>query len=82
MHAVRLASFITVSAAILLMALFTGPHVIVPFAMTDTEREILFSIRLPRVSVALLMGVALGASGAVQTTPQPLPRNAAPCCTR
>ncbi len=42
-----------------------GPRVISPFALTDTEREILFSIRLPRVLVALLMGMALGASGAV-----------------
>ncbi len=33
--------------------------------MTDTDREILFSIRLPRVLVAILMGMALGASGAV-----------------
>jgi iron complex transport system permease protein len=65
MHAVRLAALIAVSAAILLLALFTGPRTIFPFAMTDTEREILFSIRLPRVAVALLMGMALGASGAV-----------------
>ena len=33
--------------------------------MTDTDRDILFSIRLPRVLVAFLMGMALGASGAV-----------------
>jgi iron complex transport system permease protein len=33
--------------------------------MTDTEREILLSIRMPRVAVALLMGMALGASGAI-----------------
>jgi iron complex transport system permease protein len=65
MHTVRLTSFITVSAAMLLLALFAGPRTIFPFAMTDMDREILFSIRLPRVAVALLMGMALGASGAV-----------------
>jgi len=33
--------------------------------MDETSREILFSIRAPRSVVALLMGMALGASGAV-----------------
>jgi iron complex transport system permease protein len=33
--------------------------------MNDLEKEIFFSIRLPRVTVACLMGIALGASGAV-----------------
>jgi len=33
--------------------------------MNDMERDILLSIRLPRVIVAILMGAALGASGAV-----------------
>ncbi len=65
MHAIRLTAFIAISAVILLLALFAGPHLIVPFSMTDTEREILLSIRLPRVAVALLMGMALGASGAI-----------------
>jgi iron complex transport system permease protein len=50
----------TVAASALL-----GPRLIVPFGLTGTDREILFSIRLPRVLVALLMGMALGASGAV-----------------
>lgn len=65
MHKVKFAAFLAVSAGILLLALFAGPRVIVPFSMSDMEREILFSIRLPRVAVALLMGAALGASGAV-----------------
>jgi len=65
MRTLRLAAFIAVSAAILLLALFAGPRMIDPFSMTATESEILFSIRLPRVAVALLMGAALGASGAV-----------------
>jgi iron complex transport system permease protein len=65
MHPIRLAAFIAISAVILLLALFAGPRMIVPFSMTATEREILLSIRLPRVTVALLMGMALGASGAI-----------------
>jgi iron complex transport system permease protein len=65
MRTLRLAVFIAVSAAILLLALFAGPRMIDPFSMTATEREILLSIRLPRVAVALLMGAALGASGAI-----------------
>jgi iron complex transport system permease protein len=42
-----------------------GPRVINPFSLSDTDRAILFSIRLPRVLVAFLMGMALGSSGAV-----------------
>jgi iron complex transport system permease protein len=42
-----------------------GPRFINPFDAGDVERQIIFSIRLPRVTVAFLMGVALGASGAV-----------------
>jgi iron complex transport system permease protein len=51
--------------AIAIASALLGPRVISPFGLTDTDREILFSIRLPRVFVALLMGAALGASGAV-----------------
>lgn len=50
---------------ICLMALFIGPTVINPFGLDETSREILFSIRAPRIVVAALMGMALGASGAV-----------------
>ena len=46
-------------------SLIIGPRVINPLAMDDTTREILFSIRAPRSVVAVLMGMALGASGAV-----------------
>ena len=42
-----------------------GPKIINPLTMDETSREILFSIRAPRSIVALLMGMALGASGAV-----------------
>jgi len=65
MRKVRLPVFLLVSAAILALALFAGPRTIDPFSMTATERQILLSIRLPRVVVGLLMGMALGASGAV-----------------
>jgi iron complex transport system permease protein len=36
-----------------------------PFALSDLEKEIILSIRLPRVLIAALMGMALGASGAL-----------------
>jgi iron complex transport system permease protein len=65
MHKVRITLFLLMAAAILVLALCAGPRMINPLAMTATEREILLSIRLPRVAVALLMGMALGASGAI-----------------
>lgn len=58
--------FLVVSALLAICcSLFLGPKTILPWAVTDVEREILFSIRMPRVIVAFLMGSALGASGAV-----------------
>ncbi len=65
MRTVRFGIFIIVAAMILVLALFAGPRMINPFHMSGTEREILFAIRLPRVVVAMLMGMALGASGAI-----------------
>jgi iron complex transport system permease protein len=56
---------IVISLLIFLTSIFLGPKVIIPFELNGTEKEILFSIRLPRVIVAALMGIALGASGAV-----------------
>jgi len=47
------------------LSLVAGPKMINPFSADDISREILFSIRAPRSLVALLMGMALGASGAV-----------------
>jgi iron complex transport system permease protein len=61
----RLIAVVGAACVIFGVSLFAGPKPISPFAMTDIEREILFSIRLPRVVVAVLMGAALGASGAV-----------------
>jgi iron complex transport system permease protein len=61
----RLLILISVVAGILAFALLVGPRPINPFAMSGLEREILFSVRLPRLFVAMLMGGALGAAGAV-----------------
>jgi len=65
MRTVRFGIFVVVAALILVLALFAGPRMINPFHMNGSEREILFAIRLPRVVVAMLMGMALGASGAI-----------------
>ncbi len=56
---------ISVSIAILILSLLIGPKFINPFAMDSVAKQIILSIRLPRLVVALLMGCALGASGAV-----------------
>ncbi len=65
MRTLRIGFFICLCLAIVVLALFTGPRFIDPFRMGSMDREILFSIRMPRVIVALLMGAALGASGAI-----------------
>lgn len=54
-----------VALGVLCLSVVLGPKIINPFAMDETERQILFSVRAPRSVVALLMGMALGASGAV-----------------
>lgn len=61
----NIAILIFLSITIFLLSLLIGPRVINPLALNDLEKEILFSIRLPRVIVAFLMGMALGASGAI-----------------
>jgi iron complex transport system permease protein len=65
MSKVRISIFLLFIFLIVFISLFFGPRVINPFNMDTVEKEILFSIRLPRVIVACLMGMALGASGAV-----------------
>jgi iron complex transport system permease protein len=54
-----------VAVFIFTLALFLGPKPISPFHVSALEKEILFSIRLPRVVISILMGMGLGASGAV-----------------
>lgn len=56
---------ITVSFIIVMISLLIGPKCINPFSMDYTAKQIIVSIRLPRLLVALLMGSALGTSGAV-----------------
>jgi iron complex transport system permease protein len=65
MPKVKIAVLLIITALIFALAVFLGPKVISPVSLNDVEREILVSIRLPRVMVAFLMGMALGASGAV-----------------
>ncbi len=65
MRPVRMVLFSAVVLGILVLALFAGPRMVNPFSLTGMDREILYSIRMPRVVVALLMGMALGASGAI-----------------
>src|SRR4030042_5458228 len=65
MSKIKISILILISVLILLISIFFGPRVINPFELNNTEKEILFSIRLPRVIVAVLMGIALGASAAV-----------------
>ena len=65
MSKIKIATLILISVLIVLASMFLGPRVINPFGMNGSEKDILLSIRLPRVIVAALMGIALGASGAV-----------------
>ncbi len=65
MSQVKGATLILFALFIIACSVFLGPKIIMPGAMGPVEREILLSIRLPRVLVAMLMGMALGASGAV-----------------
>lgn len=60
----RLAMAMLCGSAVFLGALVLGPTTILPWGMTDVERQVMLSIRLPRVAVGALMGAALGASGA------------------
>jgi len=65
MSAMKTFSVVFIVSGIFIASLFFFPETINPFALNAMERDILLSIRLPRVIVAILMGAALGASGAV-----------------
>jgi iron complex transport system permease protein len=54
-----------IAVMVFVLALFSGPKFISPFNVSGIDKQILLSIRLPRVIVSVLMGMALGASGAV-----------------
>jgi iron complex transport system permease protein len=62
---IKLALFFLLFVMTFLLSLFVGPRMISPFGMDETAREILFWIRAPRSIIAVLIGSALGASGAV-----------------
>jgi ABC-type Fe3+-siderophore transport system permease subunit len=65
MSQVRMGILLILAFAAACCALFLGPRIILPFNLGETDREILISIRMPRVIVAFLMGAGLGASGAL-----------------
>jgi len=65
MYKVKISTVLVIAASITFISLFLGPKLINPFALSVTEKNILLSIRLPRVIVAALVGSALGASGAI-----------------
>ncbi|NOX21344.1 MAG: iron ABC transporter permease [Nitrospirae bacterium] len=61
----RFLLFFIISGFIFFSSVFIGPELIDPFSMDAIDRKIVLTIRLPRVLVSILMGAALGASGAV-----------------
>lgn len=65
MPKIKIALLIALLFSVCILALFLGPRGIDPLDLSDIDRTIVFSIRLPRVLISLLMGMALGASGAV-----------------
>lgn len=54
-----------VVAVVSLACLASGPQFINPFHPNPLQLHILFELRLPRIIVALLMGIGLGSAGAV-----------------
>lgn len=56
---------VVVSILIFGGAVFVGPRLINPFLLDQLAATIILSIRLPRIVISILMGAALGASGAV-----------------
>lgn len=65
MSKMKISILLIVAIFFIVISIFLGPRIINPFNLNGTEREILISIRLPRVFVALLIGAALGTSGAI-----------------
>jgi len=61
----RIAFIILILIVAFAISLVAGAKIINPFTDDAVSREILFSIRAPRSVVAILMGMALGAAGAV-----------------
>ena len=65
MSKVKISLLLLLCLGIFFASLFLSPNVMNPFTLSNLDKEILVSIRLPRVLVAALIGIALGASGAV-----------------
>ena len=62
MSKMKLAILTLISLFFCLFSLFLGPKLINPFELNAIDTQILLSIRLPRVIIAALMLIALGAS--------------------
>lgn len=56
---------VAVSISVMVACVVTGQQILNPFTLDSETVSTLLSLRLPRVAVALLMGGALGASGAI-----------------
>jgi len=65
MSKVRISILVLIATVIFCVSLFFAPTVINPFHLDDVTKNILLFIRFPRVTVSFLIGLALGASGAV-----------------
>jgi len=65
MYKIKITVLMIIALSLFSFSVFFCPRLISPFGMDSIEKEILFSIRLPRVIIAVLMGMALGASGAI-----------------
>jgi len=59
------AALCVASLCIIVISVASGPRIVNPFSMDSETCRILLAIRLPRAAVALFMGGALGASGAI-----------------
>jgi len=59
------AALCAASLCVIVVSLASGPRFLNPFTMDMETCRTLLAIRLPRTAVALLMGGALGASGAI-----------------
>lgn len=59
------ATLCVASLCIIAISVASGPRLLNPFSMDSETCRTILAIRLPRTAVALLMGGALGASGAI-----------------
>ncbi|MEW6067674.1 MAG: iron ABC transporter permease [Nitrospirota bacterium] len=65
MSKVKISLLVFIVILIFLSSVFICPRIINPFCLNDVDKEVLLSIRLPRVIIAVIMGMALGASGVI-----------------